>query len=168
MGSSPSDPACRREGAIPTISWKPILGSEATHGRIHKLKLDGYAQHLPRIERNAFIKDAIARAGQPRRRCGSRGALIAPGITLCLRLGARDAVHHGGFRGHDQARAAGHTVRFPGTPAYAAPCLRLRAGQCRVRHPGFAGVARSQGHPAHGAVHRAVSRSVQELLAIVR
>jgi hypothetical protein len=45
--------------------------------------------------------------------------------------------------------------------------LRLRARQCRPRHPGPAGVARPQEHPAHGALHRAGSGPVQELLALI-
>jgi hypothetical protein len=44
--------------------------------------------------------------------------------------------------------------------------LRLRASQCRPRHPGTAGVARPQKHPAHGALHRTGAGQVQGLLAI--
>src|SRR5262245_2144195 len=50
-------------------------------------------------------------------------------------------------------------------PAHVTACLRLRPGQCRARYAGAASMARPQEHPAHGALHRAVARQVQELLA---
>jgi integrase len=54
----------------------------------------------------------------------------------------------------------------PNPPSHVEARLRLRARQCRPRHPGPAGVARPQKHPAHGALHRAGAGQVQKLLAI--
>jgi hypothetical protein len=61
-------------------------------------------------------------------------------------------------------RAGENAVCSP--PSHVEARLRLRAGQCRPRHQGTAGVARPQKHPAHGALHRAGPEQVQELLAI--
>src|SRR5262249_50078697 len=50
--------------------------------------------------------------------------------------------------------------------AHAAPRLRLCPSQCRPRYTGATGLARPQEHPAHGALHRVGSASVQGLLAL--
>src|SRR5262249_37877559 len=51
-------------------------------------------------------------------------------------------------------------------PVRAATWLRLCPSQRRPRHMGATGLARSQEHPAHGALHRTVAASVQGLLAL--
>jgi integrase len=48
-----------------------------------------------------------------------------------------------------------------GAPAHATACLRLRTGQQGARYPRLAGLPGPQEHSAHGALHRAVTRSVQ-------
>lgn len=50
---------------------------------------------------------------------------------------------------------------LPGSRAHAAPRLRFQDGQRRRRHPHDPGLPRPQGHPAHGALHRAVAGTVQ-------
>jgi len=55
---------------------------------------------------------------------------------------------------------------IPDTSSYAAAWLRLRPGQRRPRHTGATGLARPQEHPAHGALHRVGTASVQGLLAL--
>src|SRR5215471_16552791 len=55
---------------------------------------------------------------------------------------------------------------IPDTSAHAAAWLRLCPSQRRPRHQGAAGMARAQKHSAHGALHRAGTGQVQELLAI--
>ena len=52
----------------------------------------------------------------------------------------------------------------PGPSAHAAAWLRLCLGQCRSRHPGAAGIAWPQEHPAHRPLHRAGAASVQRFL----
>jgi len=42
--------------------------------------------------------------------------------------------------------------------------VRLQAGQRRPGHAGLAALSRAQEHPAHGALHRARSRSLQVFL----
>ena len=59
---------------------------------------------------------------------------------------------------------AGLQIRGPSP--HAAACLWLCAGQCRPRHPVAAGLSRAQKHSAHGALHRVVAGTVQELLAL--
>jgi hypothetical protein len=61
-------------------------------------------------------------------------------------------------------RRAGQNA-VPSPPSHVEARLRLRAGQCRPRHQGAAGVARAQKHSAHGALHRAGTGQVQKLLA---
>ena len=43
-------------------------------------------------------------------------------------------------------------------------CLRLRVGQQGARYASPAGLSRASEHPAYGALHRAVARSVQRFL----
>src|SRR5262249_39080654 len=56
---------------------------------------------------------------------------------------------------------------IPDTSAHAAAWLGLCPSQRRPRHTGATGLARPQEHPAHGALHRAVTASVQGLLALI-
>jgi hypothetical protein len=53
----------------------------------------------------------------------------------------------------------------PNPPSHVEAWLRLRAGQCRPRHQGPAGLAWAQKHPAHGALYRTRAGQVQKLLA---
>src|SRR6516164_10169182 len=55
---------------------------------------------------------------------------------------------------------------IPNTSAHAAAWLRLRPSQRRPRHTGATGLARPQEHPAHGALYRVGTASVQGLLAL--
>src|SRR6266581_2263473 len=55
---------------------------------------------------------------------------------------------------------------IPDPSAHAAPWLRLRPGERRPRHAGATGLARAQEHPAHRALHRVGTASVQGLLAL--
>ncbi len=61
-------------------------------------------------------------------------------------------------------RRAGENA-VPSPPSHVEARLRLRAGQCRPRHQGAAGLARPQEHPAHRPIHRAFTRQVPRLLA---
>ena len=54
-----------------------------------------------------------------------------------------------------------------GPSAHAAPCLRLRTGQQRARHPSPAGLSRPPQHPAHGALHGIVADAFSGFLARV-
>src|SRR5947207_10628409 len=54
---------------------------------------------------------------------------------------------------------------IPGTSAHAATWLRLCLGQRGPRHTGATGLARAKKHPAHRALHRVGTASVQGLLA---
>jgi hypothetical protein len=56
---------------------------------------------------------------------------------------------------------------IPGTSAHAATWLWLCPGERGPRHTGATGLARSQEHPAHGALHRAGAGSVQGFLAMM-
>ena len=57
-------------------------------------------------------------------------------------------------------------LRVQGASPHAAACVRLRPCQCRARHKGDPGLARSQVDPAHGAIHRTCTDSVPRLLAL--
>ena len=70
-----------------------------------------------------------------------------------------------GFARTGGARWRRRRAGLQGSPPHAAARLRLRPGQQGPRYPGAAGLSRPQEHPAHGALHRAVTRSVQGLLA---
>jgi hypothetical protein len=75
-----------------------------------------------------------------------------------LRGGRRLSTRYSaGFAGRDA---------FPGASAHAATWLRLRVGQRWSRHSGVTGLSRPQEHPAHGALHRVGTGSVQGFLAI--
>src|SRR5262249_49949927 len=51
--------------------------------------------------------------------------------------------------------------------AHAATWLRLRPGERGPRHSVAPSLARAQEHPAHGALHGAGARPLQELLALI-
>src|SRR6202000_3444230 len=52
-------------------------------------------------------------------------------------------------------------------PTYVASRLRVRIGQQGSRHSRLAGLSGSSEYSAHGALHRAVARSLQGFLEIV-
>src|SRR5262249_51277711 len=62
-------------------------------------------------------------------------------------------------------RVAGQDA-IPDPSAHAAAWLRLCPSQRRPRHTGTTGLARPQEHPAHGALYRVGTASVQGLLAL--
>ena len=56
---------------------------------------------------------------------------------------------------------------LPDLSAHAAPRLRLRPGERGPRHSVAPSLARAQEYPAHGALHGAGARPLQELLALI-
>jgi integrase len=64
------------------------------------------------------------------------------------------------LRRHQRENSSGHQS----PRAYAAPCLRVQAGERRPRHTVTASLSRTPQHPEHDAVHSAGTGSVQELL----
>src|SRR5262249_16013755 len=60
-------------------------------------------------------------------------------------------------------RAGENAVRDP--PAYAAPRLRLRAGERRTRHASTTGMAWPPQYPAHGALHGISAEPISRFLA---
>ena len=71
-----------------------------------------------------------------------------------------------GFARHGGARWRRGQAGLQGTPPHAAARLRLRSRQQGPRYTRPASLPWPQEHPAHCAIHRAVARSVQGLLAM--
>jgi hypothetical protein len=82
-----------------------------------------------------------------------------------LHLGTGIALHHCGLCSACRARWCGCQAGLQVASPHATPRLWIRVGQQRARYPGAAGLSGAQEHPAHGTIHRAVTGSVQGLLA---
>ena len=75
---------------------------------------------------------------------------------------ARHAVRHAWLSGDGGARGQGCRFRHEDTPAHAAPCVRLQAGERRRRYSHDSRLPRPQIDPAHGPLHRAIANAIQK------
>ena len=129
-----------RAAELVAMRWDSV---DFAHGRLH----------VNRAEER-LAKPSIP---SPAESCGRCGGSSASRGRLALRVyvGAGRAVHTGGLPQDDRPARRRGRLRVPGSPAHAAPCLRLRAREQGRRYPLAAGLSRAQEHPAHGALHGA-------------
>ena len=88
----------------------------------------------------------------------------APASPFMFVFGARVTVHNGRLCANAGACGGVGSPRYQGAPSHAAARMWLRAGEPRTRYPRPASLPGASVHPAHGALHRAVVRSVQGLV----
>jgi hypothetical protein len=86
-------------------------------------------------------------------------------VGIRLRHRAWRTIHPGKLQSHDQKSRAEGQASVPGACTHASPFHGLQAGRRRARYPIDPGLSWPQGHPAYGALHRAVAETVQGFLA---
>ena len=98
--------------------------------------------------------------------CAGCSGSRSPGLPFVFTSERRLALHHSWLCQTGGTRWCGRWPGLPSPPAYAAARLRLHAGQQRHGYQDAPGLSWPQEHPAHGALHRTGTGSVQGHLAL--
>ncbi|OQB94251.1 MAG: hypothetical protein BWX84_00300 [Verrucomicrobia bacterium ADurb.Bin118] len=87
-----------------------------------------------------------------------------PGVTLHFHRGEEGAADR--FRRAQAGRQSGHSRRvgIPGSPAHAAPCRRVQAGERRAGYTSHSALPWPQEYQPHRPLHRAFAGALQRLL----
>jgi integrase len=134
-----------RAAELVDLRWEQIDFRTATL-HVRRVK-QGNTQHASDSRRG------IARPPPASTRTGAE-------VAFRVYVRARCSIYDCRLRPHDRASWKGREGVIQGTSSYAQARLWIRACQSGPRHEGAAGLPRSQGHPAHGALHRAVADAV--------
>lgn len=84
-------------------------------------------------------------------------------LRVCLRTESASDYQRGAQNHRPRRQNRGSGVFHP--PAHAASCNRVQAGQRRARYPRHPALPGAPEHPEHGAVYRALTGSIQGVLA---